>query len=192
MKNGKSLPGKLQFCATMLKKEDIALRAPEPEDVDFLFGFENDTTLWPVSETLVPYARYDLEQYILSSQKQDPFVVRQVRFIIEFYGAGVAVAIGTIDLFDLDAVHRRGGVGIALKEKYRGRALAGKALDLVMEYAFNFLNLHQLYCNIREDNLTSLKLFQSRNFQLVGKKKDWNRVEGQWKGELLLQRIAKE
>ncbi len=176
----------------MLKKENLTLRAPEPEDVDFLFGLENDTKLWTVSETRVPYSRYDLEQYILSAEKQDPFVARQVRFIIEWHDTDQTAPVGTIDLFDLDAFHSRGGVGIVLMEKYRGRSLAGKALDLLVDYAFNFLNLHQLYCNVGEDNPSSLKLFESRNFKVAGEKKEWNRVGNVWKGEFFLQLIAEK
>jgi diamine N-acetyltransferase len=177
----------------MLKKEDITLRAPEPEDVDFLYGFENDTRLWHVSQTLLPYARFDLEQYIFSAKKE-PFAAGQVRFVIEWQDEknGNGIPIGTVDLFALDAVNRRAGVGIALLESYRGRSLAGKALDLVIEYAFNFLNLHQLFCNIEKDNRKSLRLFQSRNFVTAGLKKDWNKAGSIWKDEYLLQLIAKE
>jgi diamine N-acetyltransferase len=92
----------------------------------------------------------------------------------------------------LDAVHRRGGVGIALDEAWRGRSLAGKALDLLIDYAFNLLNLHQLYCSIETGNESSLALFKSRNFQVAGLKKEWRFVEGDWKDEYLLQLIHNE
>ena len=37
------------------------LRAPEPEDLDVLFGMENDTSLWMVSGNAVPYSRPALQ-----------------------------------------------------------------------------------------------------------------------------------
>ncbi len=176
----------------MLKKEDITLRAPEPRDVDFLFGLENDTKLWHVSQTVVPYARFDLEQYIFSSNKQEPFAAGQVRFIIEWNRTEKPVTVGTIDLFALDALNRRAGVGIALLEEYRGRSLAGKALDALVAYGFNFLNLHQLYCNIEADNERSLRLFQSRGFAVAGVKKEWNLKGNRWKDEIMLQLVSEK
>lgn len=189
---GAGFAGKLQLCNLMLKKENIILRAPEPGDVDFLFALENDRKLWHVSQTLVPFSRFDLEQYIFSAAKQEPFAAGQVRFMIVLNENGTHETIGTADLFDLDAVNRRGGVGMALTEAYRGRSLAGKALDLLTDYAFNLLNLHQLYCNIETDNDASLRLFKSRNFEVAGLKKAWRFDRGKWKDEYLLQRIYNE
>jgi len=176
----------------MLKKENILLRAPEPGDIDFLFALENDEALWHVSQTQFPFSRFDLEQYVFSVNKQEPFAAGQVRFIVETTENSAPVAIGTVDLFDLDAVHRRGGVGIALAKAWRGRSLAGKALDLLIDYAFNLLNLHQLYCSIETGNESSLTLFKSRKFQVAGLKKEWRFVKGEWKDEYLLQLIHNE
>lgn len=65
----------------MLEKGNIMLRAPEPEDVDFLYQMENDNRLWHLSNTLTPFSRFDLEQYVLLQDK-DLFSVKQARFII--------------------------------------------------------------------------------------------------------------
>ena len=35
----------------------IRLRALEPEDLDVLYAIENDTTIWNVGNTNVPYSR---------------------------------------------------------------------------------------------------------------------------------------
>ena len=47
-----------------LESENMRLRAPEPEDLDLLYTMENDTTLWSVGTTLLPYSRHTLRQYI--------------------------------------------------------------------------------------------------------------------------------
>ncbi len=172
-----------------LKKGTIGLRAPEPEDVDFLFQLENNRQLWPVSNTLLPYSRFDLEQYLFSSDKADPFAVRQVRLMIELNQNEVKTTIGTIDLFDIDAVHRRAGVGIVVVSDFRNHNYATTALSICMEYASNELNLHQLYCNIDENNIASLKLFKKSGFEEVGLKKEWNIRNGRWVNEFLLQKI---
>ena len=46
----------------------VRLRAIEPEDLDMLYGIENDTKLWNVSVTNVPYSRYTLYEYVANSK----------------------------------------------------------------------------------------------------------------------------
>ncbi len=186
MKNGAFVTGNAEICR-MLKNDVIKLRAVEPADVDFLFDLENDPELWHVTQTTVPYSRYDLEQYVFSVDKQDIAASRQIRFVIEHLND--SQPIGTIDLFDLDLQNRRGGVGIVLTKPYRGKGLAGMALDLLVDYAFKHLHLHQLYCNVEEDNETSMELFEKRGFIMAGFKRDWNTKDGSWTGEYLLQYI---
>jgi len=182
----------MQLCLLMLQKESIKLRAVEPQDIDFLFRLENTPELWHVSQTFVPFARFDMEQYVFSANKQDPFAAGQVRFIIELSQDNNTRVIGTVDLFALDAINRRGGVGIVLLESYRNKSFAGTALDILIDYGFNFLNLHQLFCNIEDGNEVSLRLFKSRGFEIAGVKKEWNRKNGNWIDENILQLIVKE
>lgn len=60
----------------------IHLRAIEPEDLDVLYNIENDTEVWNVSTTNVPYSRYILYDYIANT-KNDIYADRQVRMMIE-------------------------------------------------------------------------------------------------------------
>lgn len=172
----------------MLANDVIKLRAVEPQDIDFLFDVENDPKLWHVTQTYVPYSRYDIEQYVFATDKQDVASLRQVRFIVEYLPESKPV--GTIDLFDLDLHNRRAGIGIVIIEPFRGKGMATMGLDLLMDYAFNHLNLHQLYCNVEEGNYKSLELFKKKGFIEAGFKRDWDLTDcGGWKGEFLLQYI---
>jgi len=54
---------------------------------------------------------------------------------------------------------------------------------------FTHLNLHQIYCNIGEDNNESISLFKVRGFIQAGIKKDWNLRNNEWKDELFFQLI---
>jgi len=170
-----------------LKGQHIQLRAIEPSDIDVLYQWENDTETWMVSNTQSPYSRFVLEQYITSSH-QDIYSVKQLRLII---CNEENKAIGSIDLFDFDPNHLRAGVGILIAEKAdRKKGYASEALNLLMDYCFSVLNLHQLYCNITIDNEPSILLFQKHGFQITGMKKQWVRDGDSFKDELLLQRIC--
>ena len=58
-----------------------------------------------------------------------------------------------------------------------------------MEYAFDNLNLHQLYANIGTDNVASIALFTKFGFEKIGVKKDWTLVKGKYKDEAIFQLI---
>ena len=172
----------------MLKQENIALRAPEPEDIDVLFKMENDTALWHLSNTLTPFSRFELEQFILLADK-DIYAIKQTRFMIEKTEENQALPVGAIDLFDFDPGNSRAGVGITILEEYRSQGIAGTALNILIDYAFNHLGLHQLYCNIEEKNTASLNLFRNKGFVECAKKLEWNKKGNKWINELMLQLI---
>ena len=82
-----------------MTNNQIHLRAMEPEDIDLLYRWENDQRIWPVSNTLAPFSRFALEQYVLNSDK-DIFVSKEIRLMIVLAETGKAI--GTIDLFDFN------------------------------------------------------------------------------------------
>lgn len=68
----------------------------EPEDLEFLYGVENDDRLWNVGVTNVPYSRSMLLDYITSATG-DIFADKQVRLMID---NEVGETIGMVDLMD--------------------------------------------------------------------------------------------
>ena len=166
---------------------NIQLRAPEPADIDLLYDWENDRQIWPVSNTIVPFSRFVLEQYILNSH-QDIYTTKQLRLMIDLRKE--QRTIGTVDLFDFDPGHKRIGLGILINNEVRGKGFSKEALDLIIEYCFGTLMVHQIFCNINTDNKVSLKLFQSKGFEIIGNKKDWLLINHEWKDEYLLQLIG--
>lgn len=170
-----------------LKGQNIYLRALEPNDLEFIYAVENDESIWEVSHTQTPYSRFLIRQYLENAQ-QDIYEAKQLRLAIckdqDF------PALGLIDLFDFDPKNNRAGVGILIKDSAnRNSGIGTEALDLLLQYAFTQLNLHQLYANIDIENEVSLALFTNFGFQKIGVKKQWNLVNGQYKDEALFQLI---
>jgi diamine N-acetyltransferase len=169
-----------------MTSKNLALRAVELSDADLIFQFENDPSVWQVSNTISPFSRYVIEQYILSSD-QDIFTAKQLRLMIDHKSGDELRTIGAIDLFDFEPMHRRAGVGILILNKERGQGFASEALELLMTYVFETLQLHQLYCHITPDNAASLALFQKHGFVICGTRREWLQVGGSWKDEHMLQ-----
>lgn len=169
-----------------LKGKRIYLRALEPEDLSFLYKIENDETIWELSQTQTPYSQFILKQY-LANAHQDIFEAKQLRLVISDYDDK---ALGLIDLFDFDFKNRRAGVGILVYEPGdRQQGYGSEALQLLIDYSFTHLNLHQIYCNISEENEASIKLFENLGFEKVGVKKDWIYDNKTYKNEYLFQLI---
>jgi len=172
----------------MLKGNKVLLRALEPTDVEVLYHLENDPAVWHLSTTLAPFSRFNLEQYILNSA--DIYTNRQIRFMIDAVDLEEnPETIGALDLFDFEPTHMRAGIGIIVTEAFRGKGYASEALGLLIRYAFETLQLHQVFCNISPENTDSLNLFRSKGFKMVGTKKDWNKFNNRWCDESLFQLI---
>ncbi|MDX9883799.1 MAG: GNAT family N-acetyltransferase [Prolixibacteraceae bacterium] len=164
----------------------VRLRPLEPEDIGLLYSWENEMAVWEVSNTLVPFSKYILEQYILNSQR-DIYESRQLRLVIETLEGK---PVGAVDLFEFEPVHQRAGVGILIHHAgERQKGYATDALLLLCSYAREILGLHQLFANITAGNEASLHLFTKCGFELCGRKKDWIKSGSGWKDELVFQQL---
>lgn len=176
-----------------LTGKKVMLRAVEPSDINLIYCWENDPDNWFVSNTRTPYSREIIKKYIESSNP-DIYEQKQLRLMIQVREENeltLSQPIGTIDLFDFDPYNLRAGVGILIaKKEYRAKGYATDALEVLINYCFNSLGLHQLYCNISSDNAISIKLFTGSGFVLTGTKKEWLHSGKQWIDELLLQKIS--
>ena len=169
-----------------LSGKQIYLRALEPEDLEFVYAIENDIKLWHLSDTQSPYSRFLIKQYLENAQ-QDIFEAKQLRLAI---CDSEHDTIGLIDVFDFDIKNKRAGIGILIQDKENRNLGYGKeALELLVNYCFKTLHLHQVYANISESNLASLKLFESNGFNKIGLKRDWSFDGDKYTNEYLLQRI---
>jgi diamine N-acetyltransferase len=170
----------------------VNLRALEPDDIEILYKWENNRSIWHLSNNLTPLSRFTLEQYVLSAG-QDIYATHQMRMMIDLIVPENGIkTIGSIDLFEFEPAHQRAGVGILILDGFRGKGYASESLELLINYAFETLQLHQLFANISPDNSDSIRLFESKGFHLIGIKKEWNHVHNSWQDENMYQLIYHE
>lgn len=164
----------------------IRLRAVEPEDIELLYRWENDYSVWEVSGTLVPFSRHTLRRF-LDEQQFDITQTGQQRLIIE---NGEGRAVGAVDLFAFDPMNDRAGIGILIAdEEDRRRGYARDTIETLCRYGREVLGLHQLWCNVAASNVASLSLFYACGFDLIGTKRDWLRRPDGWEDECTMQKI---
>ncbi|MDR2806040.1 MAG: GNAT family N-acetyltransferase [Dysgonamonadaceae bacterium] len=155
----------------LLEDETIVLRALEPEDLDWLYRWENDPDLWQYGSTLAPYSRFTLREYLSNAVSQDLFESRQLRVMIVEKASSRPV--GTLDLYHFEPMHLRAGVGVFIDSDYRRKGFAGQALQLMKEYASRILLLKQLYAYVPASNQPSYRLFQKSGYREAGLLKAW-------------------
>ena len=171
----------------LLENNHIRLRAIEPEDIDVLYGWENDTDLWQYGATTAPFSRFVISEYLINS-KQDIYQNRQLRLMIELKASGTAI--GTIDLYDFEPLHRRAGIGILIDKAHRRKGFALQTLALIERYCFEFLKMNQLYAFIPEQNKNSIALFKKAGFCQSGVLKKWLMVGYGFEDVLIVQKIG--
>ena len=153
----------------LLESENIQLRALEPEDLELLYRWENDSTIWLAGNTRAPYSRFQLKQYIANSSF-DIYETKQMRLMIS--DKKTSNTVGTVDLFDFDIHHSRVTLGLFVAQEFQGLGFARQSLVLIEDYVFNFLKINQLYVQIAESNIGSRKLFE-KDYELHGMLKHW-------------------
>ena len=154
---------------TFLESHNIRLRALEPEDLELLYLWENDSSFWNAGNTRAPYSKFQLREYI-SQSKNDIYSDGSLRLMMQDKNTGNVV--GTVDLFDFDLHHGRVALGLFVSEEFQGKGYASQSLKLVEDYVFNFLKINQLYVQIAESNQASRKLFE-KDYELNGFLKNW-------------------
>lgn len=173
----------------LLRNNYMYLRAVEPEDLDYLYKWENDTNLWIHGNTLAPYSKNTLRQYIEESQQYDIFESNQLRLVMCKQEDDTIV--GAVDIYDVDVHSRRAGIGLLVDEQFRQQGFAQQALELVRNYAFEFLDLHQLYAHISVNNKVSIDLFEKAGYKQVGILKDWIHTPNGYENVALVQLVEK-
>ena len=169
----------------MLQKDGYRLRAPEPEDLEVMYLFENTPTLWEVSNATGPYSKFFLKQYIEQHQN-DLYTDRQLRLMIENPTHQV---VGIIDLYNFEPFHNRAEVGVVVAEPHRGQGRGKRALQLLSTYCSDYLGIHQLYTYIDVTNEPCIKLFAGCGFKECAHLKNWMRTGTQYRDVKMMQCI---
>jgi len=172
----------------MIEGANIILRAPEVEDVPIIFKWENDPAVQAFSRSKMPVSAFAIEQYIIAAN-QDPFATGQIRLMAVLKSN--TTVIGHLDLFEIDPMNRRAGIGILVDPDFRNKGYATEMLNLISSWAKSTLDLHQIWCTIDATNIQSINLFSRAGFLNAGVRKEWIKRDGQYIDEVFMQLILR-
>lgn len=151
---------------------EMRVRAPEPNDLDMLYRWENDPTQWDNALCAAVVSRHALWNY-LQNYDDDIFANGQVRFMLDVHEGGEITTVGTVDLCDFCGRDRRAFVSIFIDEPYRGKGYGAQALKAALNVARLRYNIEIIAAMIAADNHASQHLFTSLGFEKSGTLSDW-------------------
>ena len=91
----------------------------------------------------------------------------------ELFGWGIrwnktGEIIGTSTLLNLDSDNRRAEIGFAVARSFWGKGIATEAVETLIDFAFNTLDLHRLEADVDPNNTASLRVLEKRSPPCIG------------------------
>jgi diamine N-acetyltransferase len=154
----------------MICKDNICLRPISINDTDFILELRNniDDSLSFFSD----YPLYDFEHIKWLNKKE-----KDIDMIIEYKSSKV----GRIRISNIDYRNRKCEFGIHIHKDYRGKGIAYKASQMLLEYVFNKLPIRKVYLHTLEDNKAAVKFFRKLGFKEEGIFIDEIYKDGKWR-----------
>ncbi|MDI3517669.1 MAG: spore coat polysaccharide biosynthesis protein SpsF [Thermotogota bacterium] len=89
--------------------------------------------------------------------------------------------VGNVKLDHIDWTSRKADFGIMIGDKSSwGAGIGTEVTSLILEYAFDVLNLHRIYLGVLKENLAAVKTYQKLGFVEEGVRKEDQYVEGRY------------
>lgn len=80
-------------------------------------------------------------------------------------------------------------LGYKLDEAHRGQGIMPMAVNLVVNYAFQELNLHRIEANVMPRNLPSLRVLEKCGFENEGLSRFYLNINGLWEDHIHMVRL---
>lgn len=171
----------------MLNTELYRLRAPEPEDVDIIYRWENDPEDWNSSyNNYAPLSRLQIEEHIRNCCN-DPFGERQLRLMME--RKDTAEVVGGVEITELNPKNRTAFIGFYVDPKWRGIGIGTLMVSLVLNYCSELLGLRSLCAHTSASNGGAIKILQSNGFRPAGRLSSWLQ-DGRDRKDMLIFQIS--
>ncbi len=144
----------------ILYGQNIYLRLLSTDDIsDAYVSWMNDYEVVKYTESrFCPQSKETIRQFVINVSDAN-------NFLFGIFSKQSDIHIGNIKLGSINWIHRYGDIGIIIGDKqYWGQGIATETIALIVDYAFNQLNLHKLIAGAYEYNVGSIKAFKKNGF----------------------------
>jgi len=165
----------------MLEDDLICLRKLEESDLDRTWEWINDPDIYNAIGVHVPVSK--------TSQKRwfDDLDRSHSKIVFAICLKGDDKHIGNVSLDLIDYRHRNARLSIFVADiEQRGESIGTRAMNLLIKYAFDFLNLHRLYCKTTAGNDKILNFYHKLGFKIEGQLREHEYIEGKYVDKTML------
>lgn len=101
--------------------------------------------------------------------------------------------IGSCNLFKIDLINRTGEVGLMIGDKnFWNLGYGEEALSLLVDFAFNYMNLHNLMLETYSYNSRGIHCYEKVGFKEIGRRRQTRWINGQLFDTLVMDILSDE
>lgn len=101
--------------------------------------------------------------------------------------------IGTVSLNRVNNIHREATLGIFIGNKeYWNNAYGTEAIRLILDYGFNYMNLHSVKLSLLSFNERALKCYKKCGFKEAGRLRENRYINGKYYDTIYMDILAEE
>lgn len=154
--------------------DGVILRPVEKEDQEFLRDLvQHPEVRNTIGRAPKPANLKEQEDYVEEISEDEDAAY----FLIEYEGEKA----GTISIHGLENDYRRGEFGISIHPDLHGQGIGTKAVQMIVQYAFDTLNMHKVRGGYLEHNPPSKRIMEKAGMQKEGRERHYKYVDGEWK-----------
>ena len=106
---------------------------------------------------------------------------------------GTEKLIGNCGIHDINWKNRFGVIGIAIGEKdYQNKGYGSEAIEILLEYGFNKINLNRIELLVYDYNVRALKSYKKIGFIEEGRKRKFMWYKGAYHDAIIMSILAEE
>lgn len=146
----------------VLENDVLKLRPFEIEDIDQILPHFNDEEVRRYLAVIFPVNKLVERNFIESLYKDD----KNILLGMEVNGT----LIGSIGLHRIDWVNRSTELGVVIfRKEYWNKGYGTKAIDLMLKYAFEYLNMNRVSLKVYEYNERAIHVYEKCGFKVEGR-----------------------
>lgn len=158
--------------------EEITLRPVKTEDSALIADIFNNSSHIKYMSTYVRCKEHTVHDVKKSIEESDPNYEHLFMIIKD------GEAIGHAGIDEIDMNDKRGEIFFVILGNETGKGYGKKTVKLLLEYAFNQINLNSIFATATIINYPSLSVLEKSGFKKIGVRRDYNYIDGKYFDEV--------
>ncbi len=171
----------------MLNDDLIYLRKLERDDLERTWKWINTPEIFYAIGSQIPISKSNQEKWFERIDNSTEKIV----FAVCLKENGNHI--GNVSLFQIDLRHRNAGLSIFIADNdNRAKGTGSRAIKLLLDYAFNFLNLHKVFLKMTADDEKVKNFYEKLGFVVEGRLREHEYIDGKYVDKLTLSILKSE